>query len=96
MSSRFVVVGLALVALVWAHRRWREAVQATLVLLVLEGALRKWVFPGAQDLVYFGKDVLLLGVYSGFLYDRRRPKIRAPSRSAPSFPACRWMCPSRW
>jgi hypothetical protein len=38
-----------------------------MVLVVLEGAVRKWVFPGAQDLVYFAKDALLLGIYSGFL-----------------------------
>ena len=32
------------------------AVQLAMVLLILEGAIRKWLFPGAQDLVYFAKD----------------------------------------
>lgn len=49
-----------------------------MVLLVLEGAIRKWVFPGAQDLVYFGKDVLLLGAYAGYLQDRQRPRVIVP------------------
>lgn len=36
------------------------------VLVLLEGALRKWIVPGAADLVYFAKDVVLVGVYIGF------------------------------
>jgi len=79
MNPRSLVLALAAIGVLWAYRRWRHAVQAALVLLVLEGALRKWVFPGAQDLVYFGKDLLLLGAYLGFLNDPRRPRVRVPS-----------------
>lgn len=38
-----------------------------MVLVIFEGAIRKWILPGAQDLVYFGKDVLLIGAYAGYL-----------------------------
>ncbi len=78
MDTRSGVVLLGILAIFWGYRRWRDAVQAVVVLLVLEGALRKWVFPGAQDLVYFGKDVLLLGAYAGYLQDRRRARAFVP------------------
>jgi hypothetical protein len=64
---------------VWAFRRWRRAVEVAMVLLVLEGALRKWLFPGSQELIYFAKDVILLGCYGGFLRDRGQggvPQVR--------------------
>jgi hypothetical protein len=66
-------------AAVWSFRRWRGAVQAALVLLIFEGAIRKWLVPGAQDLVYFAKDVLLLGAYLGFLRDLPRLRLRLPA-----------------
>ncbi len=78
MSPRILVVALSVLAILWGYRRWRVAVQAAVVLLVFEGALRKWVFPGAQDLVYFAKDLLLLGVYAGYLAEHRRRRVRPP------------------
>ncbi|HEV3076760.1 MAG TPA: hypothetical protein VHB47_20230 [Thermoanaerobaculia bacterium] len=65
-------------AFLWAIVRWRTAVQLVMVLLVLEGAIRKWLFPGAQDLVYLAKDVLLLGAYAGCLRDRALNRIKPP------------------
>lgn len=67
MNSRALVLLAGLVAVAWAFRKWRTAVQAAMVLVILEGAIRKWLLPGAQDLVYFGKDVLLIGAFGGFL-----------------------------
>lgn len=77
MNSRILVLLLAGAATVWAFRNWRRAVQYVMVLLILEGAIRKWIFPGAQDIVYFGKDLLLLSIYAGFL-TRNRPGLRPP------------------
>jgi hypothetical protein len=68
--------------MVWAFRRWRAAVQLALLLVILEGAIRKWVFPSAQDLVYFAKDIVLLGVYLGFFRERARLRIRPPALPA--------------
>lgn len=73
---RVVIVFAGAFAFLWSVVRWRRALQLALVLLICEGAIRKWLLPGAQDLVYFGKDVLLLGVYIGFLRGRRG--FRAP------------------
>ncbi|MBI3652551.1 MAG: hypothetical protein HY231_16135 [Acidobacteria bacterium] len=42
---------------------WRASVKAALVLVMVEGAIRKWLFPQASDLVYFLKDLVLLGAY---------------------------------
>ncbi len=80
MSSRILLLLIAGAAGVWSFRRWRKAVQLAMLLLVFEGALRKWVFPGAQDLIYFAKDGVLLAAYAGFLNDRtsRLRTLRIP------------------
>jgi hypothetical protein len=79
--SRQLVILAGLVALLWAFRRWRAGVQVALVLVVFEGAIRKWLLPGAQDLIYFAKDVVLLGVYLGYL--REAPRLRHRVASLP-------------
>lgn len=82
MNLRLLLFLASGAAVVWSFLRWRAAVQAALVLLVLEGAVRKWLFPGAQDLIYFAKDVLLLGAYAGFLKDRGWQRYRPPALPA--------------
>lgn len=42
---------------------WRRSVKTALVILVLEGALRKWVLPQASEMIYFLKDLILFGAY---------------------------------
>lgn len=78
MNMRMLLVLAGCAALAWSVRRWRLAVQAAMLLVVLEGAIRKWLFPGAQDLVYFAKDIVLLGAYAGFLQNRSRLPLRYP------------------
>ena len=78
MDLRIVLVFAGAGAFLWAMVNWRLAVQVVMVLLVMEGAIRKWVFPGAQDLVYLAKDVLLVGVYLGFMRDPQRSRLRPP------------------
>lgn len=46
--------------------KWRRSVKAVFLILVLEGALRKWVLPQASDMIYFLKDIILLGAYFNF------------------------------
>ncbi|PSN16525.1 hypothetical protein C7293_02115 [filamentous cyanobacterium CCT1] len=55
-------VALSLVILIAAHD-WRRSVKAILILVVLEGALRKWVLPQASQFIYFLKDFVLIGAY---------------------------------
>ena len=50
---------------------WRRSVKIALALVIIEGAIRKWVLPGASDLIYFLKDIVLLGAYVRyFIIDR--------------------------
>lgn len=59
---------------IWSFSSWRKAVKISLVLAVFEGALRKWIVPEAQDLIYFVKDAMLLFAYCGFLAKARQPR----------------------
>jgi len=45
---------------------WRSAVKAVFIILVIEGALRKWVLPQASDMIYFLKDFVILGAYINY------------------------------
>lgn len=76
MNTRLLVLALGVVAMFWAVSKWRLAIRAAMVMLIIEGAIRKWVVPGAEDLVYFAKDALLLGAYVGFLGDEARRRLR--------------------
>src|SRR6185436_492757 len=76
---RLVIVLAGIASLVWSVRRWKEAVQVALVLLIFEGAIRKWLVPGAQDLIYFAKDVFLLGAYVGFFQSPERRRYQPPA-----------------
>ncbi len=79
MNSRLLLALAAAAAAAWAFKRWRQAIPVVMVLLIVEGALRKWIFPGAQDIVYFGKDLLLLGAYTGWIANSERVRLRAPA-----------------
>ena len=82
MITPALVLAAVGLAVLWSARNWRRALEAVLVLVVLEGAIRKWVVPGASSYVYFAKDALLLGVYWGYLRSaearRRSPSLPPP------------------
>jgi hypothetical protein len=59
-------------------RYWQPALFAVFVLMVFEGALRKWVFPWAQAQIYLVKDAILVAVYLGFLLDSRIKNLPSP------------------
>ncbi|MBE9224272.1 hypothetical protein IQ264_02140 [Phormidium sp. LEGE 05292] len=55
---------------------WRTAVKSVFFILVIEGALRKWLLPQASEMIYFLKDLVLLGAYiKYFLFLRNEKKI---------------------
>lgn len=66
----YLLVPIALAALVISAKHWRGATATMMVLLIFEGALRKWVLPEAQTAIYLAKDVVLLGAYIGFIAAR--------------------------
>ncbi|MDB9536231.1 hypothetical protein PN451_10385 [Dolichospermum planctonicum CS-1226] len=69
-----LLVLIVFIFIVWlSSRNWRKSVKFALIIVVLEGALRKWVLPQASDLIYFLKDIVLLGAYLKF-YSSSEPK----------------------
>src|ERR1700730_17851545 len=73
----WLFAALAAPSALLAVRYWQRALFAILMEMVFEGALRKWSFPWAQAQIYLVKDVILLGVYLGFILDGRR-KLFSP------------------
>jgi O-Antigen ligase len=71
--AALVAAGLLLAA---AARYWRVATWAALVLMIYEGALRKWFLPQFQEHIYFLKDLLLLGAYIGCFFGSRLMRSR--------------------
>ena len=63
-----------------ASLNWRRAVMAALVIVVLEGVLRKWVLLQASEVIFFLKDFVLLGAYLSFFCNSSIPKKRIPYR----------------
>ncbi len=49
-------------------QNWRNSVKAVLVLLVIEGALRKWLLPEASQFIYFLKDIVVIGAYLRYYF----------------------------
>ena len=60
-----LLIGLltVIVIIYCSSLNWRRSIKAVLFILVIEGALRKWVLPQASDMIYFLKDFVLLGAY---------------------------------
>jgi hypothetical protein len=74
----WLLAALAVPCAFLAVRYWQRALFGVFVLLVFEGALRKWALPAAQAQIYLVKDVILLAVYLGFILDgqRHQPALR--------------------
>ncbi|HVG22483.1 MAG TPA: hypothetical protein VNI02_25815 [Blastocatellia bacterium] len=65
-----LVMGAALT--VAALRNWEFGLRALLVVVIIEGAVRKWFLPSASELVYFYKDALMAVILIG--YHRQQQK----------------------
>jgi hypothetical protein len=74
----WLLAALAAPCALLAMRYWQRALFVVFVLMVFEGALRKWVFPSAQAQIYLVKDAILVAVYLGFLLDSRIKNLPAP------------------
>jgi hypothetical protein len=69
------VAGAVLLFLI-AFRRWQYGVQALLVIVIMEGAVRKWFLPSYADVVYFYKDALMGMILLGYFFETRKsPQI---------------------
>jgi len=70
IAPALIVIGLALIAA--CVRNWEFGVKTILVVVILEGAVRKWFLPSASELVYFYKDVLMVATLFGYFRKRRK------------------------
>ncbi|OYW71064.1 MAG: hypothetical protein B7Z37_28775 [Verrucomicrobia bacterium 12-59-8] len=66
----------ASIIIAWSYANWRTAVKVAFVAVLVEGAIRKWLLPSGEELVYFLKDVFLIGAYVKF-YFAPDPELRA-------------------
>src|SRR5436309_6117797 len=78
MNFSWLIAGGGALLLFGAFQ-WRWGVFGALLLAVFEGAIRKWVFPQASQMVYFAKDFLLLGAYFSFFFGGgKKTALRIP------------------
>lgn len=79
--ATYGLLGASVVTL-WSYSNWRAAVKIGLIIALFEGAIRKWLMPGAQELAYFLKDIFLFGAYLKFMIspdlDVRSYKLNLP------------------
>lgn len=72
-----LIIGLLACVIIFylSALKWRRSVKAVFILVVFEGALRKWVLPQASEMLYFLKDIVLIGAYFNFyaLSARKEP-----------------------
>lgn len=66
----------------WSFAKWRTAVKVAIIMALLEGAIRKWALPQAQEIAYFLKDIFLAGAYARFFFfpdpGIRRIRVNGP------------------
>jgi len=63
---------VAPVLFVIAVRNWERGIQIILVVVIVEGAVRKWFLPSASELVYFYKDALMMATLFGYFRKRHK------------------------
>ena len=69
----------AIAVITLASSNWKFSVKTVLVLVVIEGALRKWALPQASQLIYFLKDFVLIGAYLAY-FTGSQPKNRLSAK----------------
>lgn len=81
MTIELAILGFALVApIAWTTlgRKWSNGLLLIMVLMVFEGALRKWLLPQFQAQIYLLKDGLLIIVALGFWAHVRHRGVHEP------------------
>lgn len=78
-----IVIGFfgASVVIYLGAQNWRVSVKTALIMVVIDGALRKWALPQASQLIYFLKDFILIGAYLSFYFAGFRSNKRFTVRN---------------
>jgi hypothetical protein len=75
-----VLIIAGVILAVMSVRNWEFGINAILVVVVLEGAIRKWFLPSLSELVYFYKDFLMLATLIGYARQRRKTPLAIKPR----------------
>jgi hypothetical protein len=67
-----VMIAGALGLLVLSLSKWQLGAQSLLIILIVEGAVRKWFLPSASEMVYFYKDALMIAILIGYFRQSRK------------------------
>ncbi len=65
----------AIAVIILASLNWKLSVKTVLVLVIIEGALRKWALPQASQLIYFLKDFILIGAYLAYFTAKQKNRL---------------------
>ena len=71
------IILLVLIIFAVAPLSWKRCVKCAFIIVILEGAIRKWLVPGLSQFVYFGKDILMVAALFKYLM-ADNPNARAP------------------
>ncbi|MCW6038109.1 hypothetical protein K4A83_17790 [Spirulina subsalsa FACHB-351] len=67
--ARLIIASFIILSIFyWSFQDWRRSLKAVFFILVIDGALRKWVFPQFSEPLYFLKDFVLLGSYFRYYF----------------------------
>lgn len=74
-----LLMSFGMMAFILGCADWRKSLIIVTYLIILEGAIRKWLLPDYQKEIYFAKDVILCGTYVNFfLGSLSRPSVKLP------------------
>lgn len=73
LAPMIIVAGIPLLVIAW--RDWETGIKILLVIVIVEGAVRKWFLPSASEFVYFYKDFLMIVVIFSYLTKKRKPAL---------------------
>ncbi|WP_414542636.1 hypothetical protein [Nostoc sp. CCY0012] len=78
MNKIIFILPLAIIfVVVITNINWRQLIKAVLLVIIIDGALRKWFLPQASNLIYLFKDFILIIAYIKyfFLSHKKQPLI---------------------
>lgn len=75
----FILPVIVCLIIAVTNLNWRQLVKAVLFIIIIDGALRKWVLPQASNLIYLFKDFVLIVAYIKyfFLTSQKHPLINS-------------------
>ncbi len=77
IEKLFIIFVLLVPVFIVAFSFWRQTYWFVLYWTIIVGAVRKWLLPGYQEIIFFSIHMLLVGVYARFFLLKRRNYSRS-------------------